>query len=65
MVAKIVEALKNKEYCPEVFLDVSQAFDRVWHDSLIHKLKKTLSESYSAVIRSYIEQIQLSNVDIS
>jgi hypothetical protein len=30
----ILKALNNKEYCTSVFLDVSQAFDRVWHPGL-------------------------------
>jgi hypothetical protein len=36
---KIHKALENgKEIC-QVFLDVSKAFDRVWHKGLLHKLK--------------------------
>jgi len=29
----IVKASNDKEYCTSVFLDVSQAFDRVWHQN--------------------------------
>jgi hypothetical protein len=25
------QALENKEYCTSVFLDVKQAFDKIWH----------------------------------
>jgi hypothetical protein len=28
---KIHQALENKEYCTSVFLDVRQAFDKVWY----------------------------------
>ena len=37
----ILKALNNKEYWTSVFLDVSQAFDRVWHPGLLYKIKKT------------------------
>lgn len=32
-------ALEANEYCPPVFLDVKQAFDRVWIQGLLHKIK--------------------------
>jgi hypothetical protein len=38
----ILKALNNKDYCTSVFLDVSQAFDRVWHPGLLYKIKKHL-----------------------
>lgn len=31
--------LKTKLYCSFVFLDVSQAFDRVWHEGLQFKIR--------------------------
>jgi hypothetical protein len=34
----ILKAVNNQEYCRSVFLDVSQAFDRVWHPRLLHKI---------------------------
>jgi len=34
--------INNKEYCTSVSLDVSQAFDRVWHSELLYKTKKHL-----------------------
>ena len=34
----ILKALNNKEYCTWVFLDVSQAFDRVWHPGLLYRI---------------------------
>jgi hypothetical protein len=39
---KILQALENKEFAPSIFLDVSCAFDRVWHDGFIYKLQKVL-----------------------
>jgi hypothetical protein len=31
MVQRINEALENKKYCSAAFLDISQAFDKLWH----------------------------------
>jgi hypothetical protein len=36
----INKALENQQYCIAVFLDVSQAFDKVWHPGLLLKIKK-------------------------
>lgn len=36
---KISSSFEKKEHCLGVFLDISQAFDRVWHDGLLFKLK--------------------------
>ena len=36
----IRDSLENKEYCSGVFLDVQQAFDKVWHTALLFKHKK-------------------------
>jgi hypothetical protein len=50
----ISNALEKKEFCPTVFLDVSQAFDRVWHDGLLFKLKKFLPAPYFLLLKSYL-----------
>lgn len=52
---KIASSFENKKYCPGVFLDVAQAFDRVWHDGLLYKLKKFLPAPYYLLIRSYLQ----------
>lgn len=36
----IKKTLEERRVCPAVFLNVPQAFDKVWHEGLIHKLKK-------------------------
>lgn len=52
---KISFAFEKKEHCPGVFLDIAQAFDRVWHDGLLFKLKLILPAPYFLIIKSYLE----------
>ncbi|GBP86406.1 Probable RNA-directed DNA polymerase from transposon BS [Eumeta japonica] len=40
LVDVIGRALENKLYCCAAFLDISQAFDKVWHSGLLYKIKK-------------------------
>jgi hypothetical protein len=35
----INKALEDQQYCTAVFLDVIQAFDKVWHPGLLLKIK--------------------------
>jgi hypothetical protein len=48
-----------------VFLDVSQAFDRVWHSGLLYKIKQILPPSYFNLLKSYLNdrkfQIRVGN----
>jgi hypothetical protein len=37
-----VKALENKQYCSAAFLDISQAFHKVWHTGLLYKLRQSL-----------------------
>jgi hypothetical protein len=39
IVDKIYKALENGKEISMVFLDISKAFDKVWHKGLLHKLK--------------------------
>ncbi len=54
VVSTIRGALERKEYCPGIFLDVSQAFDRVWIEGLLHKLSSYLPEQYITLLSSYL-----------
>ena len=58
VVSVIGEALERKEFCPAVFLDVSNAFDRVWYAGLMHKLSSMLPASYCSIISSYLDNRQ-------
>jgi hypothetical protein len=50
----ISSSLERKQYCPAVFLDVAQAFDRVWHAGLLSKLKPILPFTYYLILKSYL-----------
>lgn len=51
----IRQSLERKEYCSAVFLDIQQAFDRVWHKGLLCKLKTCLPHPAYMLFRSYLE----------
>lgn len=50
----IEKALEEGKYCPAVFLDVTQAFDKVWHEGLFYKLNKLLPRDYYLLLKSYL-----------
>lgn len=52
----ISRSLEEKKYCSAVFLDISQAFDKVWHEGLLYKVKKMLPHSFLKIIKSYLSQ---------
>jgi hypothetical protein len=37
-------------------MDVAQAFDKIWHDGLNHKLKLLIPFQYSNILHSYISE---------
>jgi GTPase SAR1 family protein len=51
----IEKSLEEKKVCSTVFLDVAQAFDKVWHGGLCHKLDAILPPEYSQLLKSYLE----------
>lgn len=51
-------ALENRQFCCAVFLDVAQAFDKVWHQGLLHKLQLILPLSYCQLLQSYLTNRQ-------
>lgn len=50
LVDYIYNSLESKKYCPIVFIDISQAIDKVWHKRLLSKLKILLSLTYCLII---------------
>lgn len=51
---EIEKAFEEKKICSTAFLDVSQAFDKVWHDGLKYKLKVFPEQIYN-ILESYLE----------
>ncbi len=52
--AQINEALEKGEFGPTVNLDVSRAFNCVWHEELLHKLKSFLPSAYCELLSLYL-----------
>lgn len=55
VVDNINTSFDQQKYCSAAFLDVSQAFDRVWHKGLLYKLKLKLPPQYYTILKSYLE----------
>jgi len=51
----ILKAFEERKYCPAVFLDISQAFDKVWHPGLLLKIKQTLPYKYFTLLQSSLQ----------
>ena len=51
---KISQDLEKKKYCSAVFLDIQQAFDKVWHGGLLFKIKKILQHTFYSILKSYL-----------
>ena len=54
IVNRIRESLEQKKVCASVFLDIEQAFDKVWHQGLLYKLRKQLPDQIFLILKSYI-----------
>lgn len=52
---EIRRCFEMKLYCSAAFLDIQQAFDRVWHKGLLYKIKDKLPHSLFLIIKSYLE----------
>lgn len=52
---EIEKALEGKKICSSAFLDVSQAFDKVWHEGLRYKLRTILPDKLYRILESYLE----------
>jgi retron-type reverse transcriptase len=48
--------MEGKKVCTSVFLDIKQAFDKVWHKRLLYKLKKNLSDQLYLILKSYLSK---------
>ena len=50
----IEKTLEEKQVCSAIFLDVAQAFDKVWQEGLFYKLEVLLPTEYSQLLKSYL-----------
>ena len=50
----IEKSLEEKKVCSAIFLDVAQAFDKIWHEGLNYKYRILLLVQYSKLLESYI-----------
>lgn len=56
IVNTIKVSLEEKKYCSAVFLDIAQAFDKVWHEGLNYKIKTLLPKQFHAILENYLAQ---------
>ncbi|CAG9783481.1 unnamed protein product [Diatraea saccharalis] len=56
VVDQIRKSLELKEYCSSAFLDIEQAFDRVWHNGLLCKIKTSLPHTFFGIVKSYLSE---------
>jgi hypothetical protein len=54
LVNKIHNDLENKRYRSAAFIDISQAFDKVWHTGLFYKLRFAFPHTAYAILKSYL-----------
>ena len=54
----MAQNLEKKKYCSAVFVNIQQAFDKVWHEGLLYKLKKILPHTYYSILKSYLTNRQ-------
>jgi len=57
-----LEAMEHKQYAVAVFMDIQQAFDRVWHSGLRSKLKRILTPQLFQLVSSFLEDRSFSVV---
>jgi len=56
IVKVIQEALEEKKYCSALFMDIAQAFDKVWHVGLQYKIKQLFPQDFYRILKSYLSE---------
>lgn len=54
IVNEINKGLEESKYCSAAFIDVAQAFDKVWHTGLLYKIKRSLPSEFYIILKSYL-----------
>jgi hypothetical protein len=44
----------NKQHCSAEFVDITQAFDKIWHTGHMYKLRRSLPLNYFLILKSYL-----------
>jgi hypothetical protein len=67
IINKIKTSFEGKQYCASVFLNVQQAFGKVWHEGLLYKLKTYLPERFYIIFKCYLNDwyFQVKSDDLS
>jgi hypothetical protein len=50
----ILDTFEEKKVCLGLFIDTEKAFDKVWHDGLLFKIKPHLPDTYFRLLQSYL-----------
>jgi len=53
----ILDGFHGKEYVVGAYLVIQQAFDRVWHAGLLHKLKELLNPQLYLIVKSFLHEL--------
>ena len=53
---EILLSFERKLICSSLFLDFTKAFDKVWLDGLIYKIKQLLPVEYAFILESYVQE---------
>jgi len=51
-----LEALEKKKYSVAAFLDIQQAFDKVWHPGLLYKATSLFTPQLFQLVKSFLEE---------
>jgi retron-type reverse transcriptase len=61
IVQRINEATETNQYCSAAILDISQAFDKIWHTGLLYKLRQSLLLNYYLILHSRYFLVKVEN----
>ncbi|CAK9816472.1 Probable RNA-directed DNA polymerase from transposon BS [Anthophora quadrimaculata] len=51
---EILVALEKKQYCTALFMDIEKAFDKVWHEGLLHAIRIHFPRQIYNLLVSYL-----------